>query len=160
MKIETACLKDMPEILALQKIAYLSEAEIYQDFMIPPLIQTLEEIEEDFKKQIFLKAIEQGMIVGSVRGYLENGTCHIGRLIVRPERQNKGMGTSLMKAMERQFQDAVRYELFTGEKSMRNLSLYQKLGYRVYNNRRLSDRVRLLYLEKWNLRKPEDVDDS
>ena len=56
MIIEKATVSDAEELLALQKLAYRSEAEIYNDFSIPPLIQTLESMEEDFKNQLFLKA--------------------------------------------------------------------------------------------------------
>lgn len=111
--------------------AYLSEAEIYNDYGIPPLIQSLNEIKQEFSQQAFLKAIEKERddekeegeegddsnkienIVGSVRGYLEKETVYIGRLIVKPEYQNKGIGTKLMQAIEQYFKSANRYELFT-----------------------------------------------
>jgi ribosomal protein S18 acetylase RimI-like enzyme len=98
--------------------AYLSEAEIYNDYDIPPLIQSLNEIKQEFSRQVFLKAIEKEQddekeegeegddsnkienIVGSVRGCLEKETVYIGRLIVKPEYQNKGIGTKLMQAIE------------------------------------------------------------
>jgi ribosomal protein RSM22 (predicted rRNA methylase) len=35
--IERATIKDAEEILDLQKLAYKSEAEIYNDYAIPPL---------------------------------------------------------------------------------------------------------------------------
>ena len=41
MSIEQATIEDAQEILALQKLAYTSEAEIYNDFTILPLHQTL-----------------------------------------------------------------------------------------------------------------------
>ncbi len=41
MEIERAIISDAEEILSLQKLAYRSEAEIYNDFNIPPLVQTL-----------------------------------------------------------------------------------------------------------------------
>ena len=55
MMIEGAMVSDIEEILSLQKLAYRSEAEIYNDFNIPPLVQTLEGIKNDFENQIFLK---------------------------------------------------------------------------------------------------------
>ena len=48
MSIEQAMIDDAQEILALQKLAYQSEAEIYNDFTIPPLHQTLDEIKAEF----------------------------------------------------------------------------------------------------------------
>ena len=92
LTIERAAAPDLPEILTLQKLAYQSEAELYHDFSIPPLTQTREEIEEEFRQKVFLKAVSGGKIVGSVRAEAQGETCYIGRLIVLPEYQNRGIG--------------------------------------------------------------------
>jgi ribosomal protein S18 acetylase RimI-like enzyme len=139
---------DAPVILALQKLAYHSEAVLNDDFTIPPLTQTLPDIEADFQQQVYLKAVRDGTIVGAVRGYERNGTCFIGRLIVHPDCQNRGIGTQLLQAIEAHFGAVQRYELFTSDKSARNLYLYQKLGYRPFRTGKLSDKVTLVYLEK------------
>ena len=146
--IEPAQLTDAPEILALQKLAYLSEAEISQDYTIPPLTQTLEEIEREFQTRTVLKVAVGGKIIGSVRAHLQKGTCYIGRLIVHPDFQNQGIGAKLMGEIEGRFAHARRYELFTGEKSERNLYFYQKLGYRIFRKEELTDKVTLVFFEK------------
>ncbi len=148
MLIEQAQLTDAPQILALQKLAYLSEAEIWNDYTIPPLTQTLEEIEQEFRTQTVLKVNLDGRIIGSVRAYLQEGTCYIGRLIVHPDFQNQGVGAKLLRAIEEHFAQAKRYELFTGEKSERNLYFYQKWGYRIFRKEKLTDKVPLVFLEK------------
>jgi GNAT superfamily N-acetyltransferase len=148
MIIESAQIEDAQEILALQKLAYLSEAEIHDDYTIPPLHQTLEEAEAEFKDQYVLKATVAGMIVGSVRAYLRAGTCFVGKLIVHPDFQNQGIGTQLMHEIEACFSKAGRYELFTGHKSERNLYLYQKLGYRPFRTQKINEKLRLVFLEK------------
>src|SRR5512136_1700415 len=148
MLIEQAQLTDAPQILALQKLAYLSEAEINQDYTIPPLTQTLEQIEREFQTQTVLKVVRDGRIIGSVRAYLQEGTCYIGRLIVHPDFQNRGIGAKLLRAIEGHFAQAKRYELFTGEKSERNLYFYQKWGYRIFRKEALTDKVTLVFLEK------------
>jgi hypothetical protein len=43
------------EILQLQKIAYQSEAAIYNDYTIAPLIQSLEDMITDLQKRPFWK---------------------------------------------------------------------------------------------------------
>ncbi len=50
MNVERAAGSDCPDILLLQKLAYVSEAEIYGDFGIAPLAQTLHEIEDEFRR--------------------------------------------------------------------------------------------------------------
>jgi ribosomal protein S18 acetylase RimI-like enzyme len=146
--ITLAQLDDAPVILDLQRLAYQSEAALNDDFTIPPLTQTLPEIETDFQQQVYLKAVRAGTIVGAVRGYEQNGTCYVGRLIVHPDCQNRGIGTQLLKVIEAHFNTAQRYELFTSENSARNLFLYQKLGYRPFRTAKLSEKVILVYLEK------------
>jgi GNAT superfamily N-acetyltransferase len=148
MIITQATAADAAEILDLQKLAYQSEAAIYQDYGIPPLTQTLAEIEAEMQNQLFLKAVAAGLIVGSVRAYLEQGTCCIGRLIVHPAYQNRGLGTKLMAEIGACFPDAQRYELFTGHRSARNLYLYQKLGYRPVRSERVSEKLTMVFLEK------------
>lgn len=144
-----ATVKDLPEILALQKLAYQSEAEIYGDFSIPPLTQTLESLGEDFARQVMLKAVDEGGgIVGSVRAHEKDGTCFIGRVFVHPDAQNRGLGTRLMAELEARFPGAKRFELFTGEKSLRNLHFYQKLGYRPFKREFVHDGLAFIYLEK------------
>jgi ribosomal protein S18 acetylase RimI-like enzyme len=139
---------DAAEILALQKLAYASEAAIYDDFGIPPLRQTEAEMVADIEQQVVLKATLDGRIVGSVRAYEQDGTCHIGRLIVHPDGQNRGLGKRLMHAIEAEFGSARRFELFTGHRSERNLYLYTKLGYQPFRSEWVSEALTVVYLEK------------
>lgn len=139
---------DAGEILALQKLAYQSEAKLNDDWTIPPLMQTLSEIEAEFKTKVFLKAVSGERIIGSVRASLATDTCLIGRLIVHPDCQGKGIGGLLMRGIENAFPGAERFELFTGIKSIDNISLYRRLGYEAYREEDLSPKVRLVYMEK------------
>ncbi|MCS7462681.1 GNAT family N-acetyltransferase [Paenibacillus doosanensis] len=147
IKVERASVSDAEEILPLQKLAYRSEAEIYNDFTIEPLAQTLEELRQQFDNHVILKASMDGTIIGSVRAYDQDGTCYIGKLMVHPNHQNKGIGKLLMNAIEELF-PASRYELFTGSKSERNIALYEKLGYGVFKERLITSDFSLVYFEK------------
>jgi ribosomal protein S18 acetylase RimI-like enzyme len=148
VRIELAEMRDAAEILALQKTAFQSEAAIWDDYTIPPLTQTMAELQEDFRRQVYLRAVAGGRIVGSVRGYAQGGTCFIGRLMVHPDYQNRGIGTRLMHAIEEQFRLVSRFEIFTGEKSLRNIHLYHRLGYSIFRTARLTDKVTLVYMDK------------
>lgn len=139
---------DAEEILDLQKLAYRSEAIIYNDWTIPPLTQTIAEMRAEFESMYFLKATSGDKIIGSVRASHENSTCHIGRLIVHPEFRKKGIGTSLMERVEGAFSQAERFELFTGSRSTENMHFYQRLGYRIIREEDLSPAVRLVIMEK------------
>jgi len=147
-EIIKAVAKDAEELLKVQKLAYKSEAELYNNFDIPPLKETCSEITDQFGTHIFLKAASRGKIVGSVRAAEQNGTCHIGRLAVHPDMQNKGIGTALLKEIERYFRSD-RFELFVGTKSDRNIRLYKKLGYNIYKTTKYGcGDIEIMYMEK------------
>lgn len=146
--IELAYPEDATEILELQRLAYQSEASIYDDYSIPPLTQSLPEIEADFKNHVYLKAVHNGKIVGSVRGRNDGETCYIGRLIVDPDLQNQGLGTRLLNEIEHAFPEVKRFELFTGERSKRNLYFYEKAGYKQFRREAISEKTALVFLEK------------
>ncbi len=97
MIIEPASIEDASEILTLQKLCYQSEAEIYNDYNIPPLIQALEEIESEFGVYFFRKAVEDDRIIGSVR--VENNHSRNPlhwQTYSTSEFPNQGIGSKLM----------------------------------------------------------------
>lgn len=146
--IGRAGIEDAKEILALQYLAYQQEAALYQDYTIPPLTQSLDELREEFISSVVLKAVENGVIIGSVRAVAHDGVCHIGRLIVHPSRQRRGIGTQLMLAIERSFPQAACYELFTGSRSTGNIALYTRMGYAITAERDMNERVKLVVMRK------------
>jgi ribosomal protein S18 acetylase RimI-like enzyme len=114
------------------------------------LKQAQDDVERECEKGVFLKAVdEKGEIIGSVRAYMENSTAFIGKLIVHPERQGHGIGTELLLTIEKEY-PAGRYELFTSDKSVRNIRLYERLGYKRFRERRISDNLVFAHLEKWS----------
>lgn len=148
MNIIKAEKEDLQEILNLQYLAYQSEAKLFNDPNIPPLKQTLSDMEDEYKKGIILKALdENNIIVGSVRAYIDNRTCYIGKLMVHPKKQHQGIGTKLLLEIESKF-PGYRYELFTSNRSKKNIELYRKLGYRIFNEKQVTGELVFVYLEK------------
>jgi ribosomal protein S18 acetylase RimI-like enzyme len=96
MTIITATPEDAQASLDLQRLAYRSEALLYGDYKLPPLTETLDQVRAEFGHRLVLKAVDDGLIVGSVRAHQEGDTCYIGRLIVHPDRQGRGLGTALL----------------------------------------------------------------
>ncbi len=147
MVIGNAVYGDLEEILALQYLAYQTEAELLGNYDIPPLKQTLPEIRDEYEKGVILKAVENGRIIGSVRAYKENGTVFIGKLMVHPDHRKRGIGTALLRAAEAACPSA-RYELFTSVKSAGNIRLYERSGYARFAERDAAPGLRFVYLEK------------
>jgi len=148
--ISLSNIKEVQDILALQKLAYQSEAEIYNDYSLAPLTQTLEELKDDFGKKIFLKAVMNRQIVGSVRAYFKDDSCYISRLVVNPLYQNLGIGRKLLDRIERYFPAAKRYEVFTWHDSKRNIYFYKKNGYKMFKREKLTESRDNVFLERIN----------
>ncbi|MGD0338390.1 MAG: GNAT family N-acetyltransferase [Bacteroidota bacterium] len=148
MEIGNAIFNDLPSILELQKLCYRENAERYNDYQIPPMTQTIKDLEDEFNHNVILKAEDQSKIIGSLRAYEKNRICYIGRVIVHPDYQNKGIGTKLMIEIERRFPDVSKYELFTGYKDEKNIYFYGKLGYKIFKEENLGDKIKLVFLEK------------
>lgn len=139
---------DLKEILALQYIAYQTEADLFGSRNIPPLKQTLDEVMEEYDRGMVLKMTdESGSIIGSVRAWEKDGTVYIGKLMVHPECRGRGYGTKLLAEIESFFPQK-RYELFTSTRSTDNIRLYQKLGYRTFAHEKINDELEFVYMEK------------
>jgi GNAT superfamily N-acetyltransferase len=147
--IEPAAVQDAEEILRLQYLAFQSEALIHGDFTIQPLRQTLDELIREFEEGLVLKATANGKIIGSIRAH-EAGDAdavHIGKMIVHPDHQSKGLGKRLLSAIEKEFPDK-RIELFTSVKSDRNLHIYEVMGYKRFREETDGAGIRFVFLEK------------
>ncbi len=147
-RIEEAIKADAPAILAIQKLAYRSEAELYGFFEMPPLIETLEQLETEFATSLVLKAMDGDRIIGSVRGKVNDTECYVGRLSVHPDFQDRGIGRALMEEVEARHPQVMRFTLFTGSKSAKNIGLYERLGYRTERREPVAEGVDLLYMAK------------
>lgn len=138
---------DLTEILSLQRLAYHENAERYNDFEILPLTQTLEDLREESKSSVILKSVHEDKIIGSVRAFKKGINCYIGRLIVHPDYQNKGIGRKLIAEIEKIFEGS-RYELFTGHLDEKNLAFYEKQGYKRLREEKINDGLWFVYFEK------------
>ncbi|WP_241665775.1 GNAT family N-acetyltransferase [Prescottella subtropica] len=108
--------RDAGERLTLQRAAYATEAQAHNDPILPPLTQTLTEIVDELS--------DPAVVATGLRD------ANIGRLIVAPDRQGRGLGTRLMSQVERELSEPVTMlRLFTGEHSTGNLRLYRRLGF-------------------------------
>ena len=137
----------MPQILALQKATFESEARLVENWDIPPLTQTHENLVEERRTGVILKVLDGQTLAGTVRARIAEGTAHIGRLAVLPQWQGRGYGSALMTAILSATK-AARYELFTSAKSERNLRLYEKFGFVPYKKGQTANGVEMVWLEK------------
>lgn len=121
--------EELGAILDLQKRAFRETAERNHDFTIQPLTQILEELEAEFERGIILAGREGPTLVASVRGYSDEGTVYVQKLMVDPDYQNRGLGKRMLTLLEEAFPDATRFELFTSVNDHKNRHIYEHFGY-------------------------------
>ncbi|MEU2118263.1 GNAT family N-acetyltransferase [Streptomyces sp. NPDC016459] len=158
--ISAADARDAEHILKLQYLCYQSEAELYGDWSIEPLTQSLDELRAELDEGYGLVARLGDEVVASVRARLdEDGTVRIAKLIVHPRMRRHGLGGRLLDGIERRFAggadaaaqpepSAKRFQLFTGHRSEGNLRLYRRKGYAQVATREVGPRLTLVTLEK------------
>ncbi|WP_432932629.1 GNAT family N-acetyltransferase [Microbispora sp. CA-135349] len=148
VEITRALPGDAGEILTLQRAAYVTEAQLYGDPFLAPLVESLDQVRTVIETGIVLKAEDGGRIVGAARGRLSGSTCLVGRLVVAPDRQGRGVGSALLAAMHEAVPEATAFDLFTGHLSEGNLRLYRRLGYRETRRERVQDHLTLIHLRR------------
>lgn len=122
---------DAGEVLTVQRAAFVSEAAIYGSVDMPPLTQTLTELQAELRSESGFTARIDGRLVGAIRFVERDGLLLIGRIAIAPDVQGHGIGRLLLDAAENAT-DAAEAELFTGSLSEANLRLYESCGYREH----------------------------
>ncbi|WP_030783139.1 GNAT family N-acetyltransferase [Streptomyces sp. NRRL S-920] len=150
--ISEAAEADAEQILKLQYLCYQSEAELYGDYSIEPLTQSLDSIKAELTAGTVLVARLGDEVIASVRGTVDaEGTARIGKLIVHPRLQRHGLGGRLLDAVERQLGAggaAKSFQLSSGHRSEQNLQLYRKHGYAPVKTQQVNDRLTVVTLSK------------
>ncbi len=138
------------ELLTLRRAAFVTEAQAYGDPNIPPLTQTLGELNDDLDRDdvVTLGAFEGPRLVGSVRVELEDGKATLGRLAVAPDKQGAGIGTQMMFAVLSHLPDeTTEIWVFTGRDSKQNIAMYENGGYEHQHDQVAGD-LTFAYLRK------------
>jgi ribosomal protein S18 acetylase RimI-like enzyme len=150
--ISAAAEADAEHILKLQYLCYQTEAELYGDYGIEPLTQSLADLRAELTQGPALVARLGDEVVASVRARIDDtGTARIAKLIVHPRMQRHGLGGRLLDAIEARFAGdpaAKRFQLFTGHRSESNLRLYRSRGYAPVSRDQVGPRLTVVTLEK------------
>ncbi|MGW9495685.1 GNAT family N-acetyltransferase [Streptomyces prasinus] len=150
--ISAATEQDAEQIFRLQYLCFQSEAALYGNYRIAPLVQTLDSVREEVAADLVFVARLGEEIVGSVHGRsTEDAAAAIGKLCVHPRLQGHGIGARLLRAAESALADergARMFRLHAGHRSESNLQLYSKVGYQRVGTSRGADGVPMIVLEK------------
>lgn len=125
---------DAGELLTLQRACWVSEAIVCGDLGIPALHEDLEQVSRSLEEWRTWVVRSHGRLVASVRARPEDdGTVwEVGRLMVAPDLQGRGLGRALLEHAEAAAPGTVAaYRLVTGKQSTANLRRYKRAGYSV-----------------------------
>jgi len=139
--------RDAGEVLTVQRAAFVSEAAIYASVDMPPLTQTLSELEAELRSESGYVARIDGRLVGAIRFVEKDGLLLIGRIAIAPDMQGEGIGRMLLESAE-ESSGAEVAELFTGSLSEANIRLYESCGYREHERVPDGDGTAQVFLRK------------
>jgi tRNA (guanine37-N1)-methyltransferase len=127
---------DAGELFTLQRACWVQEMQANRGVTIPALEETLDDLRRWIATDTVLVVRATGRLVGAVRARLherpDEVVWDIGRLMVAPDLQGRGIGRELLARIEALApDDAAGFELFTGAGSARNQAIYKKAGYRL-----------------------------
>ena len=133
IEIRLAQPADLGEILTLQRACWTQEAVANDTLDIPALTETADEVRDWMAAWTVFVAVAGRRVVGGVRGRLtRSGAWDIGRLMVAPDLQGRGLGRRLLETIEAAAPaEAAVFRLFTGARSWDNQRMYKKAGYRL-----------------------------
>jgi len=122
---------DAGELLTLQRACWVQEQRANPDLEIDAHTESLADVRAWIGDGTVLVARAGGRLVGAVRGRMHHGTWDVGRLMVAPDLQGRGLGRELLSRIEELAPaEVTELELFTGAGSLRNQRMYRKAGYR------------------------------
>src|SRR3954452_10491345 len=94
---------------------------------IPALLEWVADVQESLAVWDNYVVRVAGRLVGAVRGRLEGDAWDIGRLMVAPDLQGRGLGRVLLEQIQAVAPaTATSYVLFTGVASAENQRMYKK----------------------------------
>jgi GNAT superfamily N-acetyltransferase len=133
------------EVIALQRLAYQSEAALIGDVMLPPLCETPEALMSSGETAIGCRI--SASLVGVI-SYEDDGTAlRICRLMVLQPWRRKGMASLLLEqVLSRKTPREVVVE--TALLNYPGVRLYQKLGFQELAQRRTADGLELILFHK------------
>jgi ribosomal protein S18 acetylase RimI-like enzyme len=139
---------DATTILEIQRRAFAQEALLSENWEIPPLTEALDAIVEHIHSQTVLIARTEAHIIGSVRGIVAGTACTVRGLSIEPAHQGRGIGSSLLHAIEIAHPQVTHFELTTNTVMAGNVRFYERHGYAITELTRYSERITLAQMRK------------
>jgi tRNA (guanine37-N1)-methyltransferase len=138
LDVRPAVAADAGELYTLQRACWLHEMEANPGVEIPALLESLDDVRRwlgEWTVRV-VREPSSGRLVGAVRGRVDHGEWDIGRIMVAPDLQGRGLGRALLELVQDLAPaEVATHVLFTGAGSTDNLRMYKKAGFRLRPDR-------------------------
>ena len=132
LDVSPATRADAGELFTLTRACWLQELWANPGVTIPALEESFDDLLASLDDWTTFVARAGGRLVGSSRGRAEGAAWDVGRVMVAPDLQGRGLGRYLLTLIEEAAPaEVTSYQLFTGAGSVDNIRMYKKAGYRL-----------------------------
>ena len=135
LEVRPATRADAGELFTLTRACWLQEQWANPGVAIPALEESFDDAVRGLDEWTTLVAVAGARIVGSARGRVDGpdgDVWDIGRVMVAPDLQGRGLGRHLLALVEAAAPaEVTSYSLFTGAGSVDNIRMYKRAGYRL-----------------------------
>ncbi|MCA1058924.1 GNAT family N-acetyltransferase [Rossellomorea aquimaris] len=138
VRIEKAHIEDVSVLTAVQTKVFDAEkmkwfpdrTEIVDTNIQPPGYDSIEMNTYMLKELDYFKVVFEGGIVGGlILTVIGRRHGRVDRIFIDPAYQGKGIGSTVIKLMEREYAHVVSWELETSSLQLNNHRFYEKMGY-------------------------------
>ncbi len=128
--------EDARAVLGLKLRAFADEFRRYGPSSVPPEFDSLARQVRTIEELHVYKVLRDGeLVAGACVVELGDGVFVLASLFVEPRHQGQGIGTEVVRWIEREYSQARRWLLETPYLSLPNQRLYERLGYRKIGER-------------------------
>jgi tRNA (guanine37-N1)-methyltransferase len=132
LDVAPATRADAGELFTLTRACWLQELWANPGVTIPALEESFDDLLGSLQAWTTVVARAGGRLVGSARGRADGDVWDVGRVMVAPDLQGRGLGRLLLSLIEDAAPaEVTSYQLFTGAGSADNIRMYKKAGYRL-----------------------------
>lgn len=145
-KIDFTNLGLLKQLYELQRTSYLIEAKLIGFFEIPPLTESIADLQQC--GETFLGYFDGEELAGALSYTVEGEELTICRMVVHPNHFRKGIAQKLLKYMEENNRQIVVYKVSTGKENVPAKNLYLKNGFQLIQDQEVATGFLISNFEK------------
>jgi ribosomal protein S18 acetylase RimI-like enzyme len=145
-RIEITLQSEALRVLDLQRVSYRIEADLIGSILIPPLRETLLELQSC--GEMFHGFFESGRLLGFISHKLEERVLDIHRVAVYPDGFRRGIARQLLEFVLKLEPSAMRAMVQTGSLNVPACKLYLSSGFEILERKEVAPDLELTFFAK------------